>query len=64
MDKQLNQFKGREVNISEIVIFSYGDGYKSSTWSNIPDFLIKTLENKGYTVRNINLKRKKAIYYI
>lgn len=64
MDKQLNQFKGEEVNISEIVIFSYGDGYKSSTWSNIPYFLIKTLENKGYTVRNINLERKKSLISI
>lgn len=39
----------------EITVFTEGDSNDSSVWSNVPYFLTKTLEEKGYTVHRINV---------
>ena len=39
----------------EIIAFAYGNPRDVNTWSNVPAFAIKTLENQGHTVHAINL---------
>lgn len=42
-------------DIKEIIFFCYGDSNKTSTWSNVPYLFTKTLEEKGITVRRVQL---------
>ncbi len=39
----------------EIILFTYGDARKASTWSNIPYLMAETLESLGHTVRRIDI---------
>lgn len=38
-----------------ITVFTDGDSSELSTWSNVPYFLTKTLENKGFIVHRVNV---------
>lgn len=40
---------------NEIIFFCYGDSSLASTWSNVPYLFTKTLEEKGVTVRRVDL---------
>ena len=42
--------------IKEILFFSRGDSNIASTWSNVPYLFTKHLEEKGITVRRINIE--------
>lgn len=39
----------------EFIVFAIGDPAKASTWSNVPYFLSKTLEEKGHVVHRADL---------
>lgn len=45
----------------EITVYSYGDANSKKTWSNVPYFLTKTFENKGYIVNKVNTQPNKII---
>lgn len=40
----------------EIIFVCYGDSTNASTWSNVPYLMTKTFEEKGVTVRRINIQ--------
>lgn len=44
-----------ETNVREFIVFAIGDPAKASTWSNVPFFLSKTLEEKGHLVHRADL---------
>ena len=39
----------------DFIVFSIGDSRKPSTWSNVPYFFTRTLEQRGYGVRHVNI---------
>ena len=41
----------------EIIVFTYGDANSTKTWSNVPYFFSNTLEEKGYIVHRVNVKK-------
>lgn len=41
----------------KIMVFTYGDADSAKTWSNVPYFLTRTLENKGYNVVKVNTRK-------
>ena len=45
-----------EKRITEIIAFSAGDSNSYKTWSNIPYFLLRTLEEKGVIVHRVNIQ--------
>lgn len=51
----------KEERKEEIIVFTEGDANLASTWSNVPYFLTKTLENKNYNVRRVNIAVNKII---
>lgn len=50
--------------IKEIIFFCYGDSAKASTWSNVPFLFTKTLEEKGITIRRIDISPNKYLVKI
>lgn len=51
-------------SIKEITVFSIGDSNDLSTWSNVPYFFTKTLEQKGYKVNRVNIEEDKTRFKI
>ena len=49
--------------MNKIVIISEGDANNPKTWSNIPYFLMKSLENDGNKVYTIDVGPNKYINY-
>lgn len=45
----------------EIILFTYGDASKASTWSNIPYLMAVTLETLGHTVHRIDINSDRRI---
>lgn len=45
----------------EITIFTEGNSNNMQTWSNVPYFFTKGLENKGYIIHRINVSGNKLI---
>ncbi|QQR85993.1 MAG: glycosyltransferase family 4 protein [Flavobacteriales bacterium] len=43
------------MNAREFIVFAIGDPAKASTWSNVPYFLSKTLEEKGHVLHRADL---------
>lgn len=41
--------------IKEVIVFANGDSNEISTWSNVPYFFTRTLEEKGIKVHRVNL---------
>lgn len=41
--------------IPEFIVFSIGDSRKPSTWSNMPFFFTRTLEQRGHRVHHVNI---------
>ena len=41
--------------INEVTVFSHGDSRSPKSWSNIPYFFTKTLEEKGVKVNRVNI---------
>lgn len=39
----------------EVIFFTKGDSADISTWSNVPYFFTRTLEEKGVTVHRVNM---------
>lgn len=56
--KEFKVIQGVEApkKLKEVILFGYGDSNKASTWSNVPYLFAKTLEEKGITVRRVNLE--------
>lgn len=48
----------------EVTVFLYGDSNNLSTWSNVPFFLTKTMENKNITVNRVNVEPNKYFVFI
>lgn len=48
----------------QINLYTVGDSTKISTWSGVPYFLAKSLENKGIKLNRINLAPNKYIEFI
>lgn len=47
--------------MKEITVFSNGDSNKISTWSNVPYFFTKSLEEKGIKVNRIDINPSRLI---
>jgi glycosyltransferase involved in cell wall biosynthesis len=45
----------------EIIAFAQGNPQDPQTWSNVPYFAVKTLENMGHTVRCVDILPKSAL---
>lgn len=39
----------------DFIVFSIGDSRKPSTWSNVPYFFTRTLEQEGFAVRHVDI---------
>ena len=50
--------------IKEITVFSIGDSLELSTWSNVPYFLTKSLEDKNIKINRVNLEENKTLRLI
>jgi glycosyltransferase involved in cell wall biosynthesis len=48
----------------EVTVFTEGDASKLRTWSNVPYYLTRTLEEKGFIVNRINVGPNKIIKII
>ena len=48
--------------IKEITVFTNGDANDVRTWSNVPYFFTKTLEEKGVKVNKINISENKYLF--
>lgn len=50
--------------MEEITTFTYGDPSLLTTWSNVPYFLTKTLEEKNFIVNKVNVEPNKFVQNI
>lgn len=47
--------------VKEITVFSIGDSLRLSTWSNVPYFFTRSLEEQGIFVNRVNLEENRAL---
>jgi glycosyltransferase involved in cell wall biosynthesis len=47
--------------IKEITVFSIGDSRELSTWSNVPYFLSKSLEDKNIKINRVNIEENRIL---
>jgi len=47
--------------IPEFIVFSIGDSRKPSTWSNMPFFFTRTLEQRGHRVHHVNIAPSRIV---
>jgi glycosyltransferase involved in cell wall biosynthesis len=46
-------------NVKEITVFTVGDANQIRTWSNVPYFFTKSLEEKGVKINRVNIEENK-----